>query len=124
MTTGITPVAGWATEFIAWMHPAAVILAIALPLFTATVRRISGHTPCFNVTYAFHDVASGFTLPSFAALALSGLAPDIANHVDGHGAFLAGALGIIYTIASMFKGHAAISNGNGNGNNGVGDSRL
>lgn len=119
MTPGSPPVVGWAAEFISWMHPAAVILAIVLPLCTALIRRLSGHSPCFNTTFAFHDVAAGFTLPSFVALALSGMSPDIAKHVDGHASVLAGALGIIYTIAGMFKGHA-----NTSGNGDTSHSRL
>lgn len=122
MTPGVIPVADWATDFIAWMHPAAVILAVVLPLFAALIRRFSGHFPCFNTIFAFHDAAAGFTLPSFVALALSGMSPDIAKNVDVHSSVLAGALGIIYTIAGMFKGHAL--NSTNNSNDGFGNSRL
>jgi hypothetical protein len=108
--TGGSPaaLAGWAGVFIEWMHPASIFLATGLPLVHAGVRRLTGQRPCFRSSYVMHDVASGFALPSFAALALSGWSPALASHVDNHAAALAGAMGIVYTIANIVQRHDSL----------------
>ena len=95
----------WAAAFIDWMHPAALGFALLLPLIRALVRKQQGHLPCFHISYVVHDIASGLTIPSFIALAISGVSPDVAKHVDGHAAQLAGLMGIVYTIGAIAKGH-------------------
>lgn len=95
----------WAAAFIDWMHPAALTFAVLLPLVRAQLRKIQGHTPCFHTSYVVHDIASGLTIPSFMALAISGVSPDVAKHVEGHAAQLAGLMGIVYTIGAIIKGH-------------------
>lgn len=116
MTGWLMPVSVWAPVFVDWMHPAAIIFAILLPLIRAVVLKFRGQTPCFQTSLVAHDVASGFVFPSFLALALSGLSKEIAANANGHAVELAGAMGIVYTLAGIFKGSHSSSNGNGDGN--------
>lgn len=95
----------WAATFIDWMHPASLGFALLLPLIRACLRKHQGHLPCFHTSYVVHDIASGLTIPSFMALAISGVSPDVAKHVEGHAAQLAGLMGIVYTIGAIVKGH-------------------
>lgn len=105
MTGWMVPVSVWAPIFVDWMHPLAIIFAILLPLIRATVLWSKGHAPCFQTPLVAHDVASGFVFPSFLALSLSGLSTEISTHANGHAVELAGAMGIVYTLAGIFKGH-------------------
>ena len=98
-------VAVWAPTFVEWMHPAAILCGIFLPLIRAGIMKKRGHVPCFQAVYAVHDVASGLALPSFFALALSGLSEEIAKHAFGHAMELAGFMGVIYTISAIFANH-------------------
>jgi hypothetical protein len=118
----LMPVSEWAPVFVDWMHPAAIICAVLLPLIRAVVLKARGHGPCFQTPLVAHDVASGFVFPSFLALALSGLSKDIAANANGHAVELAGAMGIVYTLAGIFKGSHGTSNANSNGDSG--NSRL
>ena len=97
--------ADWAGIFISWMHPSALVFGIVLPLLRAAIRGAKGHRPCFQAHYVAHDVASGFTIPSFVALILAGVNPELASHVDHHAGVLAGAMGLVYTIGGVLKGH-------------------
>lgn len=112
MTEWWVPVSVWAPVFVEWMHPGAIICAILLPLVRALVLKVRGHGPCFQTALFAHDMASGFVFPSFLALALSGLSPEIAKSATGHAVELAGALGIVYTLAAIFKGSHNPGNGN------------
>lgn len=103
--SGLEQPSGWASLFVEWMHPSALICAVIFPLLRSIIRRFKSLEPCFQTSYVVHDAASGFTIPSFLALVLSGLSPDIMSHVDGHAAALAGTMGIVYTIGGIFKGH-------------------
>jgi hypothetical protein len=96
---------GWAQLFVDWMHPLALICAVLFPILRSIIRFLKKLTPCFQTSYVVHDAASGFTIPSFLALVLSGLSPEIMSHVEGHAAALAGTMGIVYTIGGILKGH-------------------
>lgn len=109
----------WAGVFIEWMHFAALVCAIALPLLRGVIRKINGHLPCFQTSFVIHDIASGLTLPSFFALALTGISPQLASHVEGHAAILAGLMGIAYTLANIIKGHGDEKRADANGNGGA-----
>ncbi len=115
MTQGGVPIIWWAAAFIDWMHPAALVFAVVLPLARAAIRKRQGQSPCFHTSYVVHDIASGLTVPSFMALAISGVSPEVAKHVEGHAAQLAGCMGLVYTIAAIFKGHPEHVGTNGNG---------
>lgn len=104
MSGWIIPVSIWAPVFVDWMHSLALIFAILLPLTRASILKLKGQPHCFNTSFVAHDVASGFVFPSFLALSLSGLSADIADHANGHAVELAGAMGIVYTLAGIFKG--------------------
>src|SRR5206468_10181045 len=99
MTGWLMPVSVWAPLFVDWMHPGAIIFALVLPNLRAVVLRFKGHGPCYQTSLVAHDVASGFVFPSFLALALSGLSHEIATNATGHAVELAGAMGIVYTMA-------------------------
>lgn len=112
MTGWLMPVSVWAPVFVEWMHPAALIFALLLPNVRAVALKLKGHGPCYQTSLVAHDVASGFVFPSFLALALSGLSQEIAKSATGHAVELAGAMGIVYTMAGIFKGgHSAGANG-------------
>lgn len=96
----------FAALFVALLHPASVILAMVLPCVRAIIRKCRKTPKCFVLPLVVHDTFSGFAVPSFAALCLSPMLPDITSKLDGHTLQLAGALGIVYTLAEIFgPGH-------------------
>jgi hypothetical protein len=74
-----------------------------LPILRGTIRALRRDKPTFTIPSVVHDVMSGFALPSFISLCLAGWAPMLLNNADKHALQLAGALGIIYTLAELWK---------------------
>lgn len=101
----------WAAQFTGWIHPAALVTGTVLPFLRAAVNKLRNEQKCWNATIAAHDFAAGLVMPSFLALALSPMIPEFWKHVEPHAFQLAGAMGIVYTIAAIF--------GKEHGNNGV-----
>jgi hypothetical protein len=56
---------------------------------------------CFYMSFVVHDAFSGLALPSFIALCLTSVIPDLMDSIDPHSLQLAGLLGLIYTIAEI-----------------------
>lgn len=91
----------WAAFFIEWMHPASLLMAAALPCLRAFMRGLRGRRRRFVREYIVHDAAAGLLVPSFLALCLTAIKPDILQHVVGHPLQLAGLLGLVYTFSEI-----------------------
>jgi len=89
-----------AARYIEWLHPASLILAITLPCIRASIRKVRGNK-AFTTSNVVHDSLAGFTIPSFIALVLTPVFPNIAGSLDGHTLFFAGMLGIVFTIREI-----------------------
>jgi hypothetical protein len=90
-------------DLVDYLYPAALLLAVALPCFRATVRLVRRVRPCFTARNFFHDAAGGLSLPYFVMLILSPLSPGVLAHIDSHAYVLAGLMGIIYTFADLME---------------------
>jgi hypothetical protein len=99
MTTAIP---SWVAVVGDYLHVAGLALAILLPLLRAGVRRIRAASQCFITRYVVHDVAAGISLPSFVALCLTTVAPQLLTLVDKHSLTLAGALGVVFILSELF----------------------
>ena len=84
------------------LHSAGILLALALPMLRASVRRLRGVEKCFISRYVVHDIASGLSLPGFLALCLISIAPSLLAELDKHTLTLAGALGIVFILSELF----------------------
>jgi predicted Na+-dependent transporter len=93
----------WAALFVEWLHPAAIIFAIVFPLVRAVVRRITGTRPAFTHSNAIQDVAHGLVFPTFLALVLNPMIPNIMQKLDSHALQLAGVIAILTVIKEIMK---------------------
>jgi len=101
--TGIDP--QWIRTFLVWMYPSALVLAAVLPFSRALIRKCRNSDECFLGHFFVHDLAGGLTIPSFMALCLAPMFPEVWEHLqknDGHAVQLAGMLGMYYSISSIF----------------------
>jgi hypothetical protein len=93
----------WAAAFVGAIHPVSLALAVVLPCARAFIRKIRGEFKCWTAQRACHDAAAGFVIPSFIALTLFPMIPNVWKHLDPHVFQLAGAWGVIYMIAEIFN---------------------
>lgn len=91
----------WAAFFIDWMHPASLVMAAVLPFMRALVRKWYGRRFLWRREYIVHDAAAGLLIPSFLAMCLTALKPDLLQQVVGHPLQLAGLLGLVYTFSEV-----------------------
>lgn len=101
MTVVLPETPAWAGVFASWIHPASLICAFVFPMLRACVLKMN-RLPLTTGMWV-EAFASGLSLPSFVALTLSIVAPSIRTHLDGHVLALAGAIGVIYTMAGLVK---------------------
>jgi hypothetical protein len=91
-----------ATQLVAeWIHPASLICAALLPNVRALIRRARINRPAYTTPLVVHDAMSGFALPSFFALCLLPIAPDLRPHLDTTHLVLAGVLGIVFVFSEV-----------------------
>jgi len=95
----------WVTVCVEWLPVGAVVLAVVLPVIRVCLRKFRGHQRAYQNTLFVHDMAAGVTLPTFFALAISPMAPDIVDTLERLVLCVAGLLGIIHTLRSVFERH-------------------
>lgn len=95
----------WAATFVSSLHPISLVFAAVIPCVRALVRFLRNEQKCWSAKNACHDVAAGLVLPSFVALTLFPMIPEIWRHVEAHVFTLAGAWGIVYMLAELFGSH-------------------
>jgi hypothetical protein len=105
MTAQVAAVASttpaWAGVFIGWIAPSSLVCAVAFPLVRLFVLKWNSLSTSTGMW--IESGASGLSFPSFVALSVSLVEPTVRTHLEGHVLALAGGIGVIYTIASLFR---------------------
>lgn len=91
----------WAAFLFENMSAIGIGAALAMPVIRWVALRTRGCLASPNVKTIAFDLSSGFALPSFFMLTITPFVPQAIRYADAQSVWLAGALGILYTLGEV-----------------------